>query len=371
MPSIMKEEPLFILRVTQSLYNCLLNNIILIQMLLIIKEEHPSITSLGLATCQAIKALIENGARIDSKDQEGLSILHCAAQGNNAPVIALLVNEYGLDPNILRNVDSNTPFCTPLGMATQKHACLAEFALLCAGAKLTDDEKEHCAELPQRCLSCLRSVSDKQTMLDALSKNSLAPWDPNVIDPVDLSTPLLKAAKRECFLCVSFLLKDKRTNPNIKDGEENTALHYSVRALTPFICCALLNLQRTNLTIQDKNGHTAHQLAAMKEATMTLNLINVASHPTSPFALRKMRVNACLSLKNARCSEHCNEKHVRIYRNFLMDICIKIARLLTLDTLPHPKRNAAVATEQTEARTDVQEATPATPLTPPRPEAIT
>ena len=133
------------------------------------------------------------------------------------------------------------------------------------------------------------------------------------------------------------------------------------------MCILLLNLMRTHVSLTSNNGKTPRQILCgtipyHHQDISTRNIIKV-------FDLRKMRVQLYLALKNARCSLDCQEQKCSHSKQLPGDICIKIARLLTLDFLAQPARNTT-ASQQTEARTHVQEAMPATPLTPPRPVVI-
>ena len=298
---------------------------------------------------ETVKTLIENGSRTDLQDAEGLSLLHYAAQVNNGPMIAFLIKDYGLNPNITAGPTHN--HATPLGMIIELPSCCsAAFALSCGGAELpghTEQERElNKRKFNNFCFSHLKTDADKQTMLDALSKGSWAPWDPNDVDSTDHSTALIKAAEKNHQLCVKLLLKDSRTNPNIQDSRRRTALHYAVEIwqkiivkgrIRPRLCSTLLNLQRTNVGVKDKNGKTARDLIiAPNQLLPVMNLFKNlprALELSKLFDLRKMRVQTYLALKNARCSEQCPGKtctHIPLPA----DVCLKIARLLTEDSLP-------------------------------------
>ena len=284
-------------------------------------------------TYETIKALLENGALIDTCDQYGRSILHFAAKDNKPLMIAELVKNHTIDPNKVDNEGN-----TPLGLAINNLRCIAEFTLRCAGAQLSDEEKDRYSFTPS-CLNELKTDVDKETRLEALAQKSLAPWDPN-IRCYNNSTPLICAAKRGCHECALFLLNDPRTDPNIQDSQLKTALHHLIENWSPNgrmgpICARLLNLQRTNVGLKDNTGRAARQyldkliLDGFKEWAI--------SECEGLFNLRKMRVQLYLSLKNARCSEHCSEKVCSHRTRFPTDICLKIARMLTEESLPKPQ----------------------------------
>ena len=277
-----------------------------------------------------VNALIENGARVDERDAVGTGVLNLAAIANQAAIIATVIRYHGLNPNSdLQDEHS------PLGWAIDYNSCLAEFTLLCAGAQLSEQEKENDELVSRSCLNTLRTESDKETMLQALAQESLAPWDPNIIDEVH-STPLITAVKKGCLRCVKFLLKDPRTNPNIQDNEKNTALHHLVKGLPKHglrsleLCSRLLNLRRTNVGLKDRYGKTArHCIELSKQEGSVLH-----ERCEKLFDLRKMRVQAYLSLKNARCSEQCSEKMCPHLPQLPADICFKIVGMLTEESLP-------------------------------------
>ena len=289
--------------------------------------ETPLHKACGQGAIEIVAALIRNGACTDVVNLIGYSILHTAALNNNGAVIAYLINDHGLNPNPLCDLRLN-PFAnaeTPLGIAIALHNCVAEFTLYCSGGQLTQTESQDRKLQHKGCLTGLKTVADQKIQLAALANGSLAPWDPNSIDPDDLTTPLLRATKRGCFDCVKLLLKDKRTNPNFQYKNGATALHHAVRS---FSCSDemvryLLNLPHINVTLKD-GGRTAREVTASLARVSLLKL----------FDLRTMRFKLYLSLKNARCSEQCTEANCSHVIHFPPEICKKIAGMLTVDSLP-------------------------------------
>lgn len=279
--------------------------------------------------CATARALIENGAR--TKDERlPCSILHIAAFNNQASMIASLIRDYGLDLHI------EEAGMTPLGRAINRRRCLAEFTLLCAGAHLTPLEKTDYRYYDGSCFKPLKTNLDKETMLKALIEGSLTPWDPNAVDNTHGSTALMNAVRCNHRSCVIFLLKDPRTNPNIQDSQQKTALHYFVEqnGNDLNICARLLNLRRTNVGVKDGNGKTARQrLDELKYRGYGLEDLKKMA---KLFDLRKMHVQAFLSLKNARCSAECSEKTCYHLPQLPADICFKIVGLLRVESLPTP-----------------------------------
>ena len=297
-------------------------------------------------TCETVKALIANGAKTDCKDKEGWTALHHAALANKPAIIALLIKEYGLDPN--RETKTGE---TPLGLTRIRRACLAELTLLCAGAR-----GKECEKPVNETFFCLKDLTPKSAspiMLGALLKGSLEPWDPNVVEDFhdratplipasllcciyDQATPLIKAAKYGCLPCLTFLLKDPRTNTNAQGGKQKTALHHVIQeryVQSPEMCARLLNVRRTNISLKDEDDNTARQL---------LNKIMEEKEAFDPtlqklsrlFDLRKMHVQSYLSLKNARCSQQCSEKVCSHLPQLPADICFKIVGMLTVESVP-------------------------------------
>ena len=286
-----------------------------------------------VGTYEVIAELIQHGAKVDVVDLLGYSILHLAIQYNKASIIAPLIRDYNLSLTSLTHEGTSL-----LGIAKEHGRCLAELTLRSAGAQLTDAEKEKYRNSHPSCLSALTSQSDRQTLLEALARRSLAPWDPNVIDSSN-ETPLIKATKKDCVSCIKLLLKDPRTNPNIQDGKRKAALHHAAAfdrqwGYGPEICALLMNLQRTNVAIKDSDNKTARDSIPKGLPLPSFNgnlekIIRV-------FDLRKMKVQLYLSLKNARCSEQCSKAKCSHATQLPADICLKIARMLTEESLPKP-----------------------------------
>ena len=287
--------------------------------------------AMGQGTIETINTLVNCGANINASNSLGYSVLHGAVGSNRPSIIIPLIRDYGLHPNT--GIERGH---TPLGLAITNGQCLAEFTLLLMGASLSDQEETSYKNHSRSCLKQLKTTADKQTMLDALERESLAPWDPNVTDNSDLVTPLITAADKSCLSCVKFLLKDPRTNPNAQDGKLKTALHYTVNSWmnegSTAICARLLNLRRTNVGIKSSKDKTARQCLDKKIQDMGYRapLLRCARH----FELRKMRVQAYLSLKNARCSEQCSEKVCTHLPQLPADLYFKIVGLLTEESLP-------------------------------------
>lgn len=287
------------------------------------------------ASKETVKALLENGARRSHFDDEGFTALHRAIIKNRGAIIVSLITDHGFNPmDITRNCD------TTLALAKDLGCCISEFALVCAGAQMTENEEKTYGQKYHSCLLSLKSKADRQTQLDALVHESLAPWNPNVTDS-NLSTPLMEAAKKRCLPCTKMLLKDKRTDPNMQDKEGKTALHYAIESKLFYfdghgICACLLNLQRIKVGLKDKGGNTAwdilHKISDEHRSGEHSKDINKIAQL---FALRKMRVQLYLALKNARCSEQCSEK-MCLHAPLPADICMKVARLLTEESLPKP-----------------------------------
>ena len=290
-------------------------------------------------TYAAVTELIKHHADPRALSQNGLSVLHYAAKNDKTAIIASLIKDHGFNPNYtVDHARHSVPstLATSLGMAITKSSCLAIFALRNLGAELTKNEKIRHKYHSDGCLSGFKTDADKTVVLDALISESLAPWDPNIIDPRDHSTALIRAAKKKCLNCVLFLLKDRRTNPNIQDKDKKTALHYALEydplIFSSAICIRLLNLRRTNVGIQDINGDTPRAILNTKvkgdhKHTLEEKIINA-------FELRKMHVQAYLSLKNARCSEQCSEKVCTHLPQLPADVCFKIVGMLTEESLP-------------------------------------
>lgn len=284
---------------------------------------------------EAVTELIAHKANLSAVSTDGLGVLHYAVKSNNVRVVALLIKEHAPYYRIDRtHIPASTLiFETPLGCALLMGSCLATFALRSTGAELSEREKnlyDGC------CLSELKTNADKTVVLDALMTGSLAPWDPNSQENSDRSTALIRAVKNNCLKCVCFLLKDKRTDPNIQDTYKKTVLHYVLeylhRHIISDICARLLNLRAINLALQDENGYSAPALLKQKlqESYNSSGFNDVIK----AFELRKIRVQAYLSLINARCSEQCTEESCSHIPRLIADICFKIVGLLTEESLP-------------------------------------
>ena len=298
-------------------------------------------TSLFCATgprgnLETFNALIECGARIHEDDVDGASILHYAATNNKTHIIISLIRDHGLNPN-----KQNSEQETPLGWAIENDSCLAELALLCMGASLTDEEKEIYKNYSRSCLRMLQNTIDKQTILNALEQESLASLDPHIINQsmIGMKTPLICAAQKGCH-CVKLLLKDRRIDPNLQDHNQETAFHHLIRnwqacrmGRRPEICSLFLNLRRTNIGLKDKDGKTARDY--LSNVPVVRGGHDIALKKLLQlFELRKMHVQAYLSLKNARCSQECSEEICSLMPQLPADVCFKIVGLLTEEALP-------------------------------------
>ena len=285
-------------------------------------------------TRETIDALLKNGARIDARDQNGNTILHFAARADKPTLIAELMRAHAMNPNVLDNERYS-----PLALAINNMYCLVEFVLRCGGAQLTNGERRF-DSFTGSCLNRLRTKSDRETVLTALEQESLAPWDPNMIDNGDNLTPLIHAAKQGCTSCITMLLKDPRTNINSQDSERKTALHYIIEnwrtaynaGSKAKVCARLLNLKRTNVGLKNNDGQTPRQhLDMLIQAGYKDDVIRDFE---KLFDLRKMRVQLYLSLKNACCSEQCDQIPCLHSAHLPADIRLKIAGLLTEESLP-------------------------------------
>ena len=162
----------------------------------------------------------------------------------------------------------------------------------------------------------------------------------------DSLTPLFCAVAHGCFNCVKLLLSDRRTDINFQDRFGWTALHYSAancdRGDQPNrlkICSLLLNLQRTNVSLRNHHHRTALGLLHEKrleadEDDLEADYKTLLQPFFDLFALRKLKVQLFLSLKNARCSEQCSAEVCTHALRLPADICLKIARMLTVESLP-------------------------------------
>ena len=276
---------------------------------------------------EAIHALIREGANVNLVSTSGWNALHCAAQRDNVQALISLIKDYGLDPQAKTTRDR-----TPFNMASN---CLAQCALLVCGAHVSAEEKKRC------CYSDLVTEENKQTLLQALMENQKNPFDPNIRYGAEQSTALIYAAQRKCLSCVKRLLSDPRTDLNIQNNQGKTALHYVVveplHADTYEVCSLLLNTQRMNTALKDTQEKTA--FALNKDAANRYNA-NILKKYTDLFELRKMKVQLYLSLKHARCSDTCTDSHCSHRAQLPPDICLKIARLLTQESLPKPTPTA-------------------------------
>lgn len=286
----------------------------------------------GRGNVAAIHALLQSGATIN----RGHPTLHMAARTGMTPAVISLIKDYGCDPNAKIGL-SDTPFATT-------HSCLTKFALLSAGAVVYDEEKASC------CLAALTSGSDRNTLLEALTRESLAPWNVNAVSGNNQETALIKAVKRCHLPCIKLLLKDPRTNPNIKNAEGKTALHCAMDMYlnNSFydLCALLLRYQRTAVSITDDTGRTAtgilnNRLQNLRDATPLFfhnsvinNSIEKIEAVLQLFRLRNKKAQLYWSLNKARCSDHCPDEVCQHMPKLPDDIRLKIARLLKNDSFP-------------------------------------
>ena len=285
---------------------------------------------------ETFNALITCGARVNQRDYSGTSILHYAARHNKAAIIISLIRDHHFNPNSETNHRE-----TPLGLAIETASCLAEFALLYMGAAINDEEKDIYRSHSRSCLRFLTTSADRETILRAFEQGSLAPWNTNSLD--GLKFPLIRAAIKGCLSCTKLLLKDPRTDPNLQDDEKETALHHLIRNWhsrnaysKPAICSLFLNLRRTKVGIKDGAGSTPRQILDETIQKGYSRFSEKLAELSRLFDLRKMRVQLYLSLKNARCSEQCEQAPCLHSAHLPADIRFKIAALLTEESLPKP-----------------------------------
>lgn len=254
-----------------------------------------------------------------------------AVTKNHLAALFSLIKDHGVDPN---------PHSGLIGIKVFNcnRNCLTRFALLYAGAEVEDDKKQQCclAELPTGIYNPLSAK--------ALIEHSLAPWDVNVLDK-NGETPFIRAVKNCCFSCIKLLMKDKRTNVNLKDSTGKTALHWLIYGCEHpnaySICSLILSSQRTNPAVKDKLDGTPleslQSLLSSRFRAVNNKTIECLKKFKELFELRKMKVQLYLSLKNRHCSEHCHDEKCSHIIPLPADVCLKIARLLTIEFLPQIK----------------------------------
>ena len=278
-----------------------------------------------------INLLIKEGAFTGAvAPLTGVSVLHAAALASNPRALMTLIKKHGLDPNSI-TAEGATSFIIA-------STCLARCALLVGGAHVLAHEKASC------CYADLVTESSKHMLTEALlldpPSDQTLPIDPNLCYGTDNSTALMYAIKRACLPCIRTLLSDPRTDLNIQDSHGRTALHYLADSLhneeMHRFCSVLLRKQRVNAGLKDKQGKTAYDLIKAAITKYDAATIEVYAYL---FELRKMKVQLYLSLKNARCSEECQERLCTHRAHLPPDICLKIARLLTEDSLPVQVKN--------------------------------
>ena len=286
---------------------------------------------------EEIMSLISAGADPHALDEDSRNALFYAAWRNNIPVLVSLIKEYDLDLNTLDEYGRSV-----FQFAVDNGACVSQLTLQSMGAHTTHKLQT------LGCLAGLKVESEKkETLIEALLQGSLTPWNPNSTDPnisklIKPATPLIKAVEQGCLNCVKLLLADRRTDTNIQDAFRKSALHYAVEnwALPDpetrlSICSLLLNLQRTDLSLRDRNGRTALETVRHKKEDRYYGEDKEALLQKffNLFALRKLKVQLFLSLKNARCSEQCSAQECTHVPRLPADLCLKIARMLTVESL--------------------------------------
>ena len=73
---------------------------------------------------EMVRALLDCGAEVNVKDDEGSTALMCASEHGRAEIVSLLLDQPGCDISIVDNV-SSLAVCLPCTLSVSLHACLA------------------------------------------------------------------------------------------------------------------------------------------------------------------------------------------------------------------------------------------------------
>ncbi len=196
----------------------------------------------------AVKLLIELGARADARDEKGNTALMQAAEINASPSLLRFLLKQELTDAEARNHDGDTA----LSLAAQNGYVDAAEVLIKQGKVNPNDKVKN-----GKTVLMLAAAGNKINMIRLLANNKA---NPNLTD--DNGDSALKAAVAANQLNTVRMLLNQGANPNIKDSDGLTPLQVAVRRnpKTDIMLCLLRS--GADASVKDSEGKTILQIAA-------------------------------------------------------------------------------------------------------------
>lgn len=209
-------------------------------------KNYALITAAKYGHAEIVKILLNKGAFVDQKDQEGATPLIIASRGDNFDMVKLLISKKA-------NVNAQDRFgTTALMYAAQNNNIEIANQLIIEGARVN-------AKNNIGTVALMYAAYHNNADVSKLLVNRGA--DVNSQDNKG-ATPLIIAAQNDCKDVVKFLLDQ----PNIKVNNVfcgNTALMYAVNNCNVFVVEQLMN-KGADLNVKNKEGFTALSIAKEK-----------------------------------------------------------------------------------------------------------
>ncbi|MCE3255814.1 MAG: serine/threonine-protein phosphatase 6 regulatory ankyrin repeat subunit B-like [Rickettsiaceae bacterium] len=226
---------------------------------------------------EVVRALLKFEAGINHKNKDGCTALHLAVEARQIEIVDLLLKEKA-DVGI-----KNERGHTALHYAVMNGDDEVIQKLLKAGANINEQDKNG-----HTSLHLATKCSDQETLQLLLSNNA----DVNIKDEmgrtalhlvamsnnIDIGQELLKSAinvneqDKDGCTAMHLTLKNKsgkiigllfdKTDFNVQDNDGKTILHYAVTSKAGLLVEMILNSGRIDVTIHDKDGYGALELAA-------------------------------------------------------------------------------------------------------------
>lgn len=220
--------------------------------------------SIPLSNCKAnneiiIKALVENGADVDARDENQYTPLHAVASEGSVKVAAALI-AMGADVNARTIAQS-----TPLHNIWHEQSIEMAATLIDNGADVNARDDEGATLL---WMACDMRAPDKTELIEFLIKKGA---DVNEADDMG-TTPLYKACWEKHTKQVKFLI-DNGADVNKPNNQGNTPLYLAARDFSFYSIAELLVENGADVNVVNASGETPLQIACRNGITVMMQFL--------------------------------------------------------------------------------------------------